>query len=184
MSHTIPTSHVAGDTFAATLDGSEYPASSGWTAQLVLIGPARITVSATASGADHAISVNSSTTGGWAAGSYSVKATFTKAGERYSQDVGTLEVTPDPANAATTARSLLTAAEQALQDLEASYRTWLASGRVHVAEYTIAGRKMVFRQAADFLTAIAAARRDVASERAAKRVAAGLNPRMTYVTRM
>lgn len=184
MSNTIPESHTAGDSFTATLDGSQYPATGGWTAQLVLIGPVRITLNAAASGADHLVQADAATTGAWAAGSYALKALFTRGGERYSDDAGVLEVKPDPAAAGTNARSLLTAAEQALQDLEAAYRTWLASGRVHVAEYQIAGRKMVFRQADDFLKAITAARRDVASERAAKRVAAGLNPRMTYVTRM
>lgn len=184
MSASTPTTHTAGNTFAATLDGSTYPASDGWVAALILIGPARFTLTSAASGDDHAVAVAGSTTASWAAGAYAMVAVYTKAADRYSVELGTLTVLPDPASAGTDARALLSSAAQALQDLEAAYRAHLASGNVHVAEYEIAGRRMKYRSIQELLKALSAARRDVAAEQAAKRISAGLNPRTQFVTRM
>lgn len=184
MSNTLPTAHTAGDTFAATLDGSTYPASGGWVAALVLIGAQRYTLSGSSSGADHAFAANSAATAAWAPGAYRLQAIYTRSGQRYSQAVGSLEVQPDPAAAGTTARALLSKSEQALQDLEALYRAYTTSGQFEVQEYEIAGRRMRFRDSGELLKALAAARRDVASERGAARASAGLSPRQTYVTRM
>jgi hypothetical protein len=78
----------------------------------------------------------------------------------------------------------MTAAEQALQDLEAAYRAHLASGNVHVGRYTIAGRSMEYRTLADLLKALTAARKDVQLGRAARRISAGLPARTQFVTRM
>lgn len=184
VSASIPTTHIAGDTFAATLDGSTYAATAGWSAALILIGPARQTINATASGDDHLASAAGSTTASWAAGSYAMRAVYTKAADRYSVELGTLAVAPDPAAVGTDARALLSTAAQALQDLEAAYRAHLASGNVHVSEYEIAGRRMKYRSVAELLKALGAARREVAAERAAKRISAGLSPRAQFVTRM
>lgn len=184
MSASIPTTHTAGDSFAATLDGSTYPASAGWGAVLVLIGPSRQSLNSAASADDHAVAVAGAATAAWAAGSYAMRAVYTKAADRYSVALGTLTVAPDPAAGGTDARALLSSAAQALQDLEAAYRAHLASGNVHVAEYEIAGRRMKYRSFADLLKALEAARRDVAAERAAALISAGLNPRKQFVTRM
>lgn len=184
VSASTPTTHIAGDTFAATLDGSTYAASAGWSAVLILIGPGRQTITTTASGDDHLASVAGSVTANWAAGSYAMRAVYTKAADRYSVELGTLVVAPDPAAVGTDARALLSTAAQALQDLEAAYRAHLASGNVHVAEYEIAGRRMKYRSVGELLKAVSAARRDVAAERAAKRISAGLSPRAQFVTRM
>lgn len=184
MSASIPTTHTAGDSFAALLDGSSYPATAGWVASLVLIGPARKTLASTASGSDHAVAADGASTATWPAGAYAMRALYAKAADRYSVDLGTLTVAADPAGARTDARALMSLAEQALQDLEAAYRAHLASGNVHVASYSIAGRDMQYRTLADLHEALAAARRDVASERAAKRVRAGLPERTQFVTRM
>ena len=184
MSASIPSTHTAGDSFAALLDGSTYPASGGWAASLVLIGPARVTLTATASGADHAVAATGATTATWPAGAYAMRALYSKAGDRYSVSLGNLVLAADPVGTHTDARALMSAAEQALQDLEAAYRAHLASGNVHVASYTIAGRSMQYRTLADLLKALSNARRDVAADRAAQRARAGLPERMQFVTRM
>jgi hypothetical protein len=184
VSDTIPTQHTAGDTFEATLSGVDYPPGSGWTAQLVLIGPARHTVSATTSGADFAVTVAATTTATWPAGDYTVRPVFTNGAERATGAATALRVLPDPTASSTDALALKSTAQRVLDDLMVAYQAHLTSGQVHVAEYTINGRAMKFRGITELLAAINAARRDVEAEKAAARVAAGLSPRVRYVTRM
>ncbi len=182
--NSIPAQHTAGDSFSATLSGAAYPASAGWQAQLVLIGPNNIVLESAADGADHAVAEEASATATWAAGAYSARIVYTLAGARHSVPAGSLLVLPDPAASGTTARSLLSSAERVLADLQAAYSDYLASGQFTVSEYTLAGRRMVFRDVAQLLQALQAAKRDVASERAAQRLAAGFSPRQQIITRM
>lgn len=184
MSASIPSTHVAGDSFRATLDASSYPPAQGWTAQLVLVGATRLVVAAATSGGDHVVSADASTTAAWPPSTYRAIAVYTRGADRSSVDAGSVQVQPDPTAAGTSARSLMTDAERALHDLEAAWRAYTSSGEFTVGEYQIAGRAMKFRSVDELLRALNAARRDVTSERAAKRVAAGLGPRISYVTRM
>lgn len=179
-----PTQHTAGDSYSATLSGDDYPATAGWAAQLILIGPARYTVPATASGADHAAAANAATTAAWQAGSYAQRIVYTLGADRHSVDAGTLRVVPDPTATGTTAAALLSPAEQALQDLEAHYRGYIADGAFRVGEYQFGQRRQVFRAVSDLLMALAAARRDVAAERATQSIASGVSPRQRFVVRM
>ena len=97
MSASIPSTHTAGDSFAALLDGTTYPASAGWAATLVLIGPARHTLAAAASGDDHAVSVAGASTATWPPGAYAMRAMYSKAADRYSVELGSLAVAANPA---------------------------------------------------------------------------------------
>jgi hypothetical protein len=184
VSTDIPTQHTAGDSFAATFSSADYPATSGWTAQLVLIGPQRITLTATAAGSSFRATANSAATASWPAGEYALRALFTLAGERASEDAGRLRVSPDPGAATTTDQALKSTAQRVLEDLERAYQAYLSGGQVGVAEYTINGRTMKYRSVAELLQALSAARRDVANELAAARIAAGLGGRQRFVTRM
>lgn len=184
MSDTIPTQHTAGDTFTATLDGAQYPPADGWAAQLVLVGPTRHVIDATTSGSNFAATATAATTAAWPAGDYAVRLTYTNGAARSSSSAGNLRVLPDPAAATTDAMALKSTAQRVLDDLMTAYQAHLTGGQVHVAEYTINGRAMKFRGIAELLTAINAARRDVEAEKSAARVAAGLSPRVRYVTRM
>lgn len=180
----IPTTHTAGDTFAARLDGATYPASAGWVADLILIGTARVVLTSTADGDDHVIAATGTQTAVWVPETYRVQALYSNGATRASAQVGALQVLPDPAAVGTDARAFMSSAQRALQDMEAAYRAHLASGNVVVGRYQIAGRTMEYRTLADLLLALRAARADVASEAAAQRISAGLSPRQTYVTRM
>lgn len=185
VSNDIPTQHTAGDSFAATLSGAAYPATAGWAAQLVLIGPMRITLSAPSSGGIHfAATANSAASAQWPAGEYALRALYTLAGERASVDVGRLRVMPDPGAVTTTDAALKSVAQRVLEDLERAYQAHVSSGSVTVAEYTINGRSMKYRSIAELLQALSAARREVAHEQASARIAAGLGGRQRFVTRM
>ena len=184
MSDTIPTQHTAGDTFEATLSGADHLPSAGWSAQLVLIGPSRYTISATTSGADFSASAAAAVTAAWAPGDYSLRVVYTNGVDRATGAAASLRVLPDPTASGTDALALKSTAQRVLDDLMLAYQAHLTGGQVHVAEYTINGRAMKFRTIAELLTAINAARRDVEAEKSAARVAAGLSPRVRYVTRM
>ncbi len=186
MSQSIPLQHTAGDSFSATLDGATYSAAHGWVGQLVLIGPVRHTLSSVASGADHLVEVTAATTAAWLAGSYALRAIYTKAATsaRASVEVGALKVLPDPAASGTDAASLKSAAQVAFETLQTAYRAYLASGSFTVQEYMVNGRRMTYRTLAELLAALNAAARDVEAENAAARIAAGQNPRARFVVRM
>lgn len=184
VSNTIPTQHTAGDTFAATLSGVDNLPQAGWSAQLVLIGPARYTISATTSGVDFAATAAASVTAVWLPGDYSLRVVYTNGAQRATGAGASLRVLPDPTAVGTDAMTLKSTAQRVLDDLMVAYQAHLTGGQVHVAEYTINGRSMKFRAVAEMLAAINAARRDVEAEKSAARVAAGLSPRVRYVTRM
>lgn len=186
MSDNIPTQHTAGDSFAATVDGGTYPATAGWAVSLVLIGPERVTLASTASGAHHALAASATTTAAWAAGDYTTRIVYANAGsgQRVTGAAGSLRVLPDPLATGTDAAALKGAAQRRLDALLAARDAYIANGSAHVAEYQINGRTMKFRSLAELQSAINAAQREVQAEAAAARVAAGLSPRITYVTRM
>lgn len=184
MSTSIPTQHIAGDTFTATLSGSDYSPAAGWIAVLVLIGPARVSLTAATSGADFSAVAAASVSAAWPPGDYITRVIYTKGADRVSAAPGALRVLPDPLSAFTDALSLKGAAQRRLDGLQAVYDAHIASGNAMVGEYTIDGRTMRYRDLAELLAAITAAKHDVVAEQAAARVSAGLSPRVRYVTRM
>lgn len=97
MSATVPTiepaSLRAGDflTWLKTL--ADYPANAGWTLAYTLINAtSKITITASASGADHLVSVPAATTAGYTAGTYQWMARVTKATEIYTVGSGSMIV--------------------------------------------------------------------------------------------
>lgn len=93
---TEPTSIRAGDFLTWLKSLTDYPANAGWVLSYTLINAAlKITITASASGADHLISVPAATTANYTAGRYSWMARVTKATEIYTIDSGTVEVLPN-----------------------------------------------------------------------------------------
>ncbi len=179
---TEPASITAGDTAAWVKSLADYPASAGWVLSYTLINATtKITFSASASGADHAVSVAAATTANWAAGDYQYQAVVTKAAERYTVGTGRLTIAPNLAAATTldarsTTRKMLEAAESA-------YLDYLTNKQGHVAEYEIAGRRMKFRNAAEIWQQIEKLKAQVRAEETAARLAAGLAPRNKLLVR-
>ena len=181
---TLPTTFTAGDAFSATVANTSYPAGAGWSAQLVLIGPTRQTITGTASGDDFAFAANSATTASWSAGSYTARILYTLAGARTTVESGAIQVLPDPAAGGTNARSLMGTWARILADLEAAYETHIASGRSVVGSYTIGGRSMSYQTTAELVRAIDNARREVAREEAAAKLLRGESARNRLHRRM
>lgn len=93
---TEPSSFRAGDLLAWTKSLSDYPANDGWALAYTFINAAsKITINASASGADFAVSVAAATTAGYTAGAYSWMARVTKSTEIYTVGQGTIEILPN-----------------------------------------------------------------------------------------
>jgi len=179
---TEPTTVTAGDTVAWTKTLADYPASAGWSLSYTLINAAaKITINASGSGDDHAVSVAAATTANWSPGDYAWQSYASKAGERYTVETG--RITVEKSYAAQTTLDTRSSARAMLEALEACYLAYLENGQGHVAEYEIAGRRMKFRNAAEIWQQIEKLKREVAAEDRAARIAAGLPSRRRVLVR-
>lgn len=171
---TEPSRVTAGDTveWARTLD--DYPASAGWTLSYTLINSsAKISLSSTASGDAHLVSVTAATSANWAAGTYAWQAVVTKTTQRYSVGSGNLVINANWA-AATTYDSRSTA-KKTLEAVDAALLTYGA--KAYLQSYEISGRSQRFHTPGEFLAFRSRLQAEVAREDNAARIAAGLAPR-------
>ncbi len=183
---TIPTTEplaiTAGDTLTFSRTLPDYPASAGWVLSYTLINSAaKITLTASASGSDHLVSVPYSTTAAWSPGAYAWQAVVTLGVERYTICTGSLEITA--AFSAATTLDTRSTAKKMLEALQSAYMQYIDNGQGHVAEYEIAGRRMKFRNAAEIWQQIEKLKREVAAEDRAARIAAGLPARRRVLVR-
>jgi len=89
---TEPTEVTAGDTVKWTRTLSDYPAGT-WTLSYTLVNSAsKITITASASGTDHLVSVTPATSAAWSAGLYDWQAYVTDGTDRYQVDSGRLTI--------------------------------------------------------------------------------------------
>lgn len=103
-----PLELLAGTTVAwsqaapVSADGAvTYRASDGWALAYVLLGPAKVEITASADGDDFAVSVAASVSALWDVGWYEWSAFASKGTERYLVGTGRLEVLADPAEGTT-----------------------------------------------------------------------------------
>jgi hypothetical protein len=185
MAAPIPTAEpafvVAGDTVKWTRSLADYPASDGWVLKYRLINLAgNLDIVSTASGADHLVNVPASTTDNWAPGTYAWQAYVEKGAERYTVGTGTIKIRPNLAAQAGGCETRSTA-KQILDELEAAYKDYATNGQGLVQRYTIGGREMWFKSAADFIQQIEYWRKQVQDEVVVESMAKGLgNPRRLF----
>lgn len=144
---TEPTEVTAGDTLTWQRALADYPASAGWVLTYALVAAAsQITITATADGDDHLVSVAAAASALYTPGDYAWQAYVTKAAERYTVGSGSLTIRPNLAaqGGGYDARSH---AQKTLAALEA----WLESHDLAVADYQIAGRAMKYHSIPDLL---------------------------------
>jgi hypothetical protein len=172
MSAPIPTTEpaalVAGDTAKWSRALPDYPADDGWVLSYTLVNANnRYSFAATASGADHAVSVAATTTANYAPGSYDWRAQVAKTGEVFTVGAGQLVVQPSFASA-TDGRS---SARKSLDQVQA----YLAdANNLQAAEYEIAGRRLKRLSIPDLLALQSNLQLQVKRETVAQRAAAGL----------
>jgi hypothetical protein len=133
-----PTSIRAGDLVTWTKSLSDYPADQGWTLAYTLINAsAKISITASASGADHVVSVSAATSAGYAAGTYRWMARVTKGSEIYTVGQGSITILPNLAALSTyDGRSH---AKKMLEAIEAAYEGRASATQL---EYEINGRRV------------------------------------------
>lgn len=96
----VPATVTAGDSVAVTLSLSEYPATAGWVVSLALAGPTVLTATATASGADHALTLTAAQTSTLSPALYQWRLRAALGAVVETFDRGTLDVLADIGTAA------------------------------------------------------------------------------------
>jgi hypothetical protein len=175
---------VAGDTLSFETTVVGYPASQGWTLTYRLVprvAGAALSFAATASGDAYRVTVPTGVTATWAPGVYSWVAYITKAGERFTVDSGFLTIQPD-SGTAVAPLDLRSQARKALHDLLAARASWVASGG-RVRRYSIAGRDIEYKDAAEIDLEIAFWTKQVGEEQTSADLEAGRRPKNRILTR-
>jgi hypothetical protein len=169
-----PSSVTAGDTIAWTRSLSDYSAADGWVLSYRLINAtAKIDISSSASGADHAVAVTAATSAVWTAGWYDWQAVVTLAAARHTVGTGRMQILPNLAAVSAAGFDNRSTARQIYDTLIAAYQS-AATSRAFVQEYEIAGRRMKFSTRAEWITEIDYWRAQVVAEERAANINAGL----------
>lgn len=142
MSHPIPSAVPsilrAGDTVTWRRVLADYPASDGWSLSYILVSPAaQIVIAAAADGSGHLVSVAPATSAAWAAATYAWQERVSKAGASHTSSSGTLDILPN-FSAATGGLDARTHAQKTLAAIE----SWIETGDITVADYTIGDRQL------------------------------------------
>ena len=175
-----PLQVTAGDTLQWTRDLADYPANDGWvlTYELRALGGA-YTITAAASGAQHAVTVAAATSTSYAAGTYTIGGYVTKAGQRFEVYRGTLVVLPNlaaggAADRRSHVRKVLDAIEAVLEG-----RATRDQEQVTFSD----GRSLRYMPVEDLLKLREKYRSELAREEAAAAIAAGRSPKNRVLVR-
>ena len=177
---TEPTSFTAGDTVAWTKSLADYPASASWVLAYVFINAtAKFSVTAPASGDDHAATIAAATSAAFTPGTYSWTASVTKAAERFTVGTGSAIVLPNLAAAST--YDTRTAARKALDEAEIALATYGA--KAYLQAFELNGRSQRFHDPGTFLAWRDKLKAEVRREENAAAIAAGRRPRNQILAR-
>ena len=169
---TEPTEIIAGDTLRWNKALADYPADDSWVLKYSLRGPSVIDITATASGATHAVSVAVTVTANYIAGDYTWVAKVTKATEAYTVGSGRTTVTQDV--------SAISGNVDLRSDAQIAYdnaMTIWQSVKLH-GSYSIAGRTYTSRHMTEIIQLVEKCKRDLMAERMQEQYEkTGINPR-------
>lgn len=179
----LPSTLTAGQTFSVTATPVLYSAADGWALRLILspVGfGSKLTINSTPSGTDHVLQASAAATAGWAPGPYNWEIWAIKGADQYRQSFGK-----------TTVETGLIASDtwsdkrtQAEKNLDAIEQTLAGKADNATAFYIIAGRQLQSYSLTELRKLRDDYRREVASEKTAARLAAGLGSRQRLVVRM
>lgn len=170
----------AGDSITWSRDLPEYSAADGWALKYRLLyqsGTAQ-TIGSTGAGTVQTVTLSSATTAGYAAGAATLVA-YVERGTAPNVERVTLETSPITILADLTVAANYdnrTPNQIALADAKAALAAYMASGKLHVGGYDIAGRKMEFRAADEIKALIEYYEGEVGKERAALAALNGGSP--------
>lgn len=171
-----PTTFRAGDSVGWTISLPNHAPSDGWALHYRLLWPTGTGVDITTTGAgdDYTVALTAANTADWVAGSATLVSWLTRNSERETLGPRAVTILPDLTAAA--AYDSRTRNQKALDAARAALETYLTGGRMHVAEYEIAGRHMKFRSADEITALIAFYERECSKERAALAILQGGSP--------
>lgn len=175
-----PTQIRAGDSAAWTETLPDHPPAAGWALHYRLLWSAAtaVDIDAVAGADNYVVTLTPTDTAAWTAG-VSTLVWWVERGadetlERAFLGQHAVTILPNLTTAATyDARSTNA---RALADAKAALAKHVASGRMHVGEYNIAGRAMKFRTADEITALIEYYERECAKERAAFAILQGGSP--------
>ena len=173
-----PSTIFAGDTLTWSKSLEDYPASA-WTLTYSFVRQGKsISVTASAEGNAHRVSVAASTTATWLPGTYLWTSYATSGSERYTVETGELVIKPNPAAGGYDTRSYV---KRVLDAIEA-----LIEGRAaaDVDSYSIGGRSLSKMPIAELLKWRSQYRREYQAEQSADRLARGLGSGRKILTRL
>lgn len=175
-----PTAIRAGDSVAWTRELPSHSGADGWALKYRLLWSAGAAVDITSSATEtrHSVSLTATQTAAWPAGSATLVAIAEKGSGAELERI-TLESQPITilANLATaTTHDPRSQNQKALSDAKAALAAYMASGRLHVAEYDIAGRSMKFRSGEEIRDLIDYYEAEVGKERAGLALLSGGSP--------
>ena len=182
-----PNAIRAGDTVTWVRELPEHSAADGWALKYRLLwttGTA-VDITSTSAGTLHTVALTSVQTGTYAAGAATLVA-YAEKGSGGTLERATLESQPLtilPNLITATTHDSRSQSAKALADAKTALAAHLASGKMHVAEYEIAGRRMKFRSVEEIRTLIEYYAAEVGKERAALAVLTGGSPGR-IITRM
>lgn len=169
-----PSVFRAGDFLTWLKSLPDHPANAGWSLTYTLINATtKITITASASGAEHLVSVSAATSAGYASGGYSWMSRVTKATEIYTMASGSIEILPNLAALTTFdgrshARIMVQAIEAAIQGRASSTQL----------EYEINGRRVRNMDPGDLIKWLSFYRAELAKEAQVESIRrTGVNPR-------
>lgn len=169
-----PTTIRAGDLVSWSKSLADYPANDGWTLVYTLInGSTKLTINASASGADHLVSVAAVTSAAYTAGSYSWMARVTKGAEIYTVDTGSMQILPNLA--ALTTFDGRSHAKVMVEAIEAAIQGRASSVQLRMA---INNRSIEYLSPTELIKWLSFYRAEVAKEAQAETIRrTGVNPR-------
>jgi hypothetical protein len=132
-------------------------------------------------GDGYQVNVAPATTSGWTPGKYTWVAYVARPGERFTVESGEVEILPDPAVSGSPL-DLRSQARKALDDLKAARATWVSTGG-RVKRYSIAGRDIEYKDAAEIDMEIAYWTKQVGEEQTGADLEAGRRPKNRILTR-
>lgn len=162
-----PTQFRAGDSVGWTETLPDYPPADGWVLKYRLLWPSGSPAEIESSSIDdeYEVQLSAAATSLWQAGAATLLSLVERGAER--KVVGAVAVSVLPDLGALTTYDERTRNQRALEDARSALEAYLKSGRMHVGEYEIAGRRMRFRTADEIQALIEHYERECARERAA-----------------
>lgn len=166
-----PNSLAAGDSAVWEFSLSEYSAADGWSLKFTLVSASnRYTVTASGSGIDHTLTLDTSATTGWVPNDYTLAGFVEKSGQRVTLFSVPFKVLPNIAGASS-GIDLRSPAKKALDALNAALESY--GNKAYTYEYEIAGRRMRFQTPSEFMQMRTTLQQEVAREVAQDRAKNG-----------